>query len=284
MEEVARRVEKGGGKVMMNCKVTGLVTKQGRIVAAKVQDTKSGGTQRVEGEYFFSTMPVRELVAGLQADVPAEVKRIADGLMYRDFMTVGLLFYKLKVQNESDRKTINNVVPDNWIYIQERDVKVGRLQIFNNWSPYMVKDSNTVWLGLEYFVNEGDDLWNMPDEEFAQFAIDELTKIDMIEKEHVLDHTVLRVLKAYPAYFGTYSEFDTVRGYLDSFQNLFLIGRNGMHRYNNQDHSMLTAMTAVDNIVNGRTDKDNIWDVNTEKEYHEAKSDDAETEPAAAAA
>jgi protoporphyrinogen oxidase len=180
--------------------------------------------------------------------------------MYRDFIVVGLLVKKLELQ-----------VPDNWIYIQEPDVKIGRLQIFNNWSQHLVKDRNTVWLGLEYFCNEGDGLWKKSDADFIKFAIDELAKIDIIKKENVLDSTIVRVKKAYPAYFGSYSQFDTIRKFVDKFENLFLIGRNGMHKYNNQDHSMLTAMAAVENIINNVKSKDNIWAVNAEKDYHESK-------------
>ena len=203
--------------------------------------------------------------------VPPDVHEISNGLIYRDFITVGLLLKKLKIKNETNRKTINNIVPDTWIYIQEREVKVGRLQIFNNWSPYMVKDPDTVWIGLEYFCDEGDELWNMTDEEIAHLAVNEFSEIDIIEKENVLDHTVIRVQKTYPAYFGTYDRFDVIRKYTDGFHNLFLIGRNGMHRYNNQDHSMLTAMVAVENIINNVKSKDNIWNVNVEQEYHEEK-------------
>jgi protoporphyrinogen oxidase len=165
---------------------------------------------------------------------------------------------------------VSDIVPDCWIYIQEPDVRIGRLQIFNNWSPYMVKDlENTVWIGLEYFCNEGDDLWQMSDEDFCKFAIDELVKIDIIDKENVLDSVRLKVKKAYPAYFGTYERFDTVREYLDTVENLYCIGRNGQHRYNNMDHSMLTAIEAVRAIKDGNTDKSIVWNVNTEKEYHE---------------
>jgi protoporphyrinogen oxidase len=135
----------------------------------------------------------------------------------------------------------------------------------------MVKDLNKVWIGLEYFCNEGDALWNMKDKNFADFAIGELEKIDIINKKDVVDSTVIKVKKTYPAYFGTYDKFPILRKYTDSFENLFLIGRNGMHRYNNQDHSMLTAMVAVDNISKDIKTKNNVWDVNTEKEYHEAK-------------
>ena len=135
----------------------------------------------------------------------------------------------------------------------------------------MVDDLNNTWIGLEYFCNEGDELWSMSDDDFKALAIDELGRIGIINKDDVLDSCVIKMPKTYPAYFGSYEQFDTIREYTDSFKNLFLIGRNGMHRYNNQDHSMLTAMTAVENIISCRTDKSNIWAVNTEEHYHESK-------------
>jgi protoporphyrinogen oxidase len=175
----------------------------------------------------------------------------------------------MKIENETKSPTINNIVPDNWIYIQEREVKLGRLQIYNNWSPYMVKDSGTVWIGLEYFCNEGDELWKKSDDAFTAFAINELTQIDIIDVNDVLDSIVIRMPKTYPAYFGTYDKFEMIRHFTDKIENLFLIGRNGMHKYNNADHSMLTAMVAVENIINGIKSKNNIWQVNTEEQYHE---------------
>jgi protoporphyrinogen oxidase len=214
-------------------------------------------------------MPIQDLVRGLDADVPENVSEVADGLMYRDFITVGLLLNKLKIKNKDHP---SGLIPDNWIYIQEPEVFAGRLQIFNNWSPYLVADPAKVWLGVEFFCNEGDDLWRRSDEEIIRLAIAELHKIDIIDRADVVDSTLARMPKTYPAYFGTYSRINEVRQFLDGFANLFLIGRNGMHRYNNQDHSMLTAMVAVDNIVAGVTDKANIWAVNTEEEYHETKA------------
>ena len=135
----------------------------------------------------------------------------------------------------------------------------------------MVSERENVWIGLEYFCQEDDELWSKPDQKFIQFAIDELVQIDVISKEDVLDATILRVPKTYPAYFGTYNRFDELRSFTDSIQNLFMVGRNGMHRYNNADHSMLTAMVAVENIQHGIKTKENLWDVNTEQEYHESK-------------
>jgi protoporphyrinogen oxidase len=216
-------------------------------------------------------MPVKDLINAMGNKVPAVVKRVGEGLQYRDFITVGLLLNKLKIKNETSIFTLYGLVPDNWIYIQERDVKVGRLQIFNNWSPYMVADIEKVWIGLEYFCNEGDELWEMSDAEFIQFAINELHSIDIIDKTEVIDSTIIRMPKTYPAYFGTYSQFNVIRDFTDKFENLFLVGRNGMHKYNNQDHSMLTAIKAVNNIISGDKSKDNIWNINAEEEYHEEK-------------
>ncbi len=270
-QEVARRVVERGGEIRFGQEVVRLYTEGERVVAVDVRDVRSGTRTRHEGDVFFSTMPVRELVRALDAPVPEDVARIASGLVYRDFITVGLLLKKLKVRGEARPGMPEGLVPDNWIYVQERDVRVGRLQIFNNWSPYMVRDPSTVWIGLEYFCNEGDELWSMPDDELARFAANELARIDVIDPEDVLDRVVLRMPKTYPAYTGTYEQFDRVRSYLDRYENLFLIGRNGMHRYNNQDHSMLTAMTAVENVRDGIVSKDNIWAVNTEDEYHEER-------------
>jgi len=216
-------------------------------------------------------MTVSELVQALNPPPPPEVTAVGSGLMYRDFITVGLLLNRLQLRENSGEP-----LRDNWIYIQEPDVLVGRMQIFNNWSPYMVSDPEKVWVGLEYFCCETDELWRKSNKEMTELAAAELEKLGIISRRDVLDSTVIRVEKAYPAYFGSYDQFHVIQDYLDHFDNLFLVGRNGMHKYNNQDHSMLTAMTAVDNIVAGRRDKSNIWAVNTESEYHETKQDTAE--------
>jgi protoporphyrinogen oxidase len=233
-------------------------------------DAETGEETVHEGDYFFSTMPVQELVRALRTvEVPEHVRQVSEGLVYRDFITVGLLLRDMKLKEKvAGRWT---TVRDNWIYIQEPDVHVGRLQIFNNWSPFMVRDPSKVWIGLEYFCNEGDPLWRRTDAELGALAQEELKRMNIIDDGVVEDIVVVRQEKTYPAYFGTYDRFQEVREYLDGFENLFLIGRNGMHKYNNQDHSMLTAMTAVENIVNGITDKSNLWNINTEVEYHEEK-------------
>ncbi len=271
-EHVAGQIRQRGGEIRMGQTVERLFTDGRRITAVGVRDA-AGQEGRVTADWFLSSMPVQDLVRGLDAGVPAEVREVAEGLMYRDFITVGLLLRGLRVVagGRSGPSGPPGLIPDNWIYIQERDVRVGRLQVFNNWSPYMVADPRTCWLGLEYFCQIGDDLWSLSDGPFADFAADELAKIGIIDRRDVLDAVVIRQPKTYPAYFGSYDRFDVVRRFLDGFENLFLIGRNGMHRYNNQDHSILTAMAAVENIRDGRGRKDNIWDVNVEQEYHEER-------------
>lgn len=234
---------------------------------------EDGQVKHLKADIVISTTSVQELIRKMGEMAPEEVRKVADGLVYRDFMTVGLLLDRLKLRSKVMNTTVgeSGVVPDNWIYVQEADVKVGRLQIFNNWSPYLVKDRNKVWVGMEYFVNEGDELWNMEDEDFCTFAESELEKIGVIEKEAVVDHVVFRIAKAYPAYLGSYREFSTIRNWTDSIGNLYLVGRNGMHRYNNMDHSMLSAMEAVRSITEGDSGRERLWNINAEKEYHESK-------------
>jgi protoporphyrinogen oxidase len=265
-EEVARHVSEKGGEILTGWSVRAIHTSGDQVIAVTAFNAGTGEERRIEGDLFFSTMAVKDLVGGLDAAIPGPIREIGERLEYRDFITVGLLADRLKV-HEPD----GSLIRDNWIYIQEPDVLVGRMQIFNNWSPHMVADPSKVWIGLEYFCFEGDSLWLRSDLELAELAQVELEKIGIIERSAVRDSTVIRMIKTYPAYFGAYARFSELRQYLDRFSNLYLLGRNGMHRYNNQDHSMLTAMVAVDNIVQGIASKDNIWSVNTEEEYHEEK-------------
>ena len=271
-ELVAEEVRQKGGEVRMRAEVVKIHVHDGKVTGVDYRQPE-GTLEHVPCDYPLSTMPIKDLTAALTGmDVPADVQRIARELPYRDFITVGLCVKKLKIQNRTKIKTWQGRVPDTWIYVQERDVKVGRLQIFNNWSPYLVKDyENTMWIGLEYFCTEGDELWQMEREAFIQMAIDEMVKIDILAREDVVDACQVKIKKAYPAYFGTYYELDTVKKFLDSIENLYCLGRNGQHRYNNMDHSMLSAMECVRNLKAGITTKDNIWAVNTEKEYHEGK-------------
>lgn len=272
-ERVADLVEvKSGSKVRMQEEVVEVHWKDQVIQGVSIRNNVSNEIYFQECDYFFSTMPIRELIKVMNPKVPPKVQEVAAGLLYRDFLTVGLLLKKLVIKdNPKLPASRENLVKDNWIYIQEREVRVGRLQIFNNWSPYMVADPEHIWIGMEYFCNEGDDLWEMEDELLKQFAIKELASIEIIEEADVLDATVLRMEKAYPAYFGTYDQMSVIRDFIDPIENMFLIGRNGLHRYNNSDHSMLTAMVAVDQIVDGKINKSIIWDINTEQDYHEEK-------------
>ena len=264
-EHVAERVTAMGGEIHLGWTVVGVEVEAARVTAVEAVNA-AGERRRFAGDYFLSTMPIRDLVRALQAEVPANVQQVSEGLQYRDFITVGVLANRLDV-TESDK----TLIKDTWIYIQEPDVLLGRLQIFNNWSPYMISDPTKVWIGLEYFCYESDPLWSMPDEELKRFAAGELEKIGILSTGQVLDAHVVRVPKTYPAYFGTYDRFSELRQWIDRFENLFLVGRNGMHKYNNQDHSMLTAMAVVDGIATGYVNKQAIWEINSEQEYHEEK-------------
>ena len=269
-EQTAKSIEETGrGRIIKGARVVSVITGENAAFVKGVRYEKGDQIFEETGDIVISSMPLKDLVEGMEG-VPEEIRHIASGLPYRDYMTVGLLLKKLKLKNLTKEKTVNDIIPDNWVYVHDRRVKMGRIQIYNNWSPYLVKDINTVWTGLEYFCNEGDALWNMEDEKFTEMAIDEMITMGAIEsRQDVLDSHVERVKKAYPAYFDTYSEIDRLRDYLNSFGNLYCIGRNGQHRYNNIDHSMCTAFETVDNIISGRSDKSNIWSVNTEQAYHE---------------
>lgn len=265
-EIMADEVRAKGGEVRLNNAVKTIETQDGRAIAVI---TEQG--ERIACDALFSSMPIKDLVAALP-NAPETVREIASALPYRDFITVGLLVDHLAIRNQTKIKTLNALVPDTWIYVQERDVRIGRLQIFNNWSPYMVDDpSKHVWIGLEYFCTEGDAMWSQSDKDFTEFAVQELRKIDILGPDTpILDSVRLRVKKAYPAYFGSYARFDEVRTWLDAIPNLWCIGRNGQHRYNNMDHSMLCGIEAVNSLLNS-TPKSAVWAVNTEEEYHESK-------------
>ncbi|MBV9296476.1 MAG: NAD(P)/FAD-dependent oxidoreductase [Acidobacteriaceae bacterium] len=275
-EEVSGMVRNLGGQILIHWNVEEIERTDTRITAVIARHTQTGETRCFRGDYFFSTMPVKELIADMNPPAPRSVSEISDGLMYRDFITVGVLCERIKLRESS-----GELVQDNWIYIQEPDVLVGRLQIFNNWSPFMVAQSGKIWIGLEYFCNDTDALWHKTDAEMIALAQSELASMNILETQDVEDATVIRMPKTYPAYFGSYDRFPEVISWVNQFDNLFLVGRNGMHKYNNQDHSMLTAMTAVDNIIENVRSRDNLWALNTEQEYHEEKRQApvAKTEP-----
>ncbi|MBR3161224.1 MAG: NAD(P)/FAD-dependent oxidoreductase [Bacilli bacterium] len=267
-ELVADKVIDKKGVIIKNAKVIKICRNSKRI--SGVVYLKDGKEIFLKGDYIISSMPIKDLVVGMEK-VPKKIMDIACGLPYRDYMTVGVLLDKLNLNNKTGIRTIGNIIPDNWVYVHNKDVKMGRFQIYNNWSPYLVDDiENTVWMGLEYFCNENDQMWSMTDDEFAEMAINELLEMNLIDNtSNVLDYHVERVKKAYPAYFDTYSQIDELIEYLNAIPNLYCVGRNGQHRYNNIDHSMCTSFEAVKNILFNISDKSNIWNVNTEREYHE---------------
>lgn len=270
-ETVASEIKNMGGEILLNHRAVQIRTENG-LVKEIVCET-SGKTVSFEADYMISSMPVKDLVGDMN-DVPREISEIAAGLPYRDFVTIGILVDRINLRNETKLKTLNNIIPDCWIYVQDTGVKLGRIQIFNNWSPYMLQDpEHSLWIGLEYFCREGDEYWSMPEKEWKTFAVSELIKMGILDHDQTIrDYHVEKVRKAYPAYFDTYEHMDKVTDYLNSFENLYCIGRNGQHRYNNMDHSMVTAFEAVKHLLAGQPgDKKAIWNVNTEKEYHEEK-------------
>ena len=270
-ETVARSIIELGGELHLNTCLQSLgVNSQNIAGTATLIDTVTAEETTLEADYFFSTMPVKELMQKMTGiPIPPDVQRIAGALQYRDFLIVGILVRSLSVK---DDQHASGSITDNWIYIQDNQVKAGRIQIFNNWSPFMVQDADTVWLGVEYFCDETDAFWQQPDAAIIESAIKEMQHIGMLQADQVLDAVVVKVEKAYPSYFGSYSEFDTVKSFLMTIENLYPVGRNGMHRYNNSDHSMLTAMAAVDHIISVGTSKERIWEINTDDAYHEKKA------------
>jgi protoporphyrinogen oxidase len=253
-ERVTDIVREGGGEVELESDVTKIHWSGNKVTAVEV--TAGGSTRTVEGDHFVSTMPVRELIEKLDPPPPEEVLEAGRGLKYRDFLTVALVI---------DRA---DVFTDNWIYVHDESVKVGRLQNFKNWSPEMVPDPSKTCIGLEYFCFEGDNLWETSDDDLVELASIELAKLGIVERDEIEDGAVARMPKAYPVYDEHYAEYlDKVRDFTNSLDNLYLVGRNGMHRYNNQDHSMLSAMLACENIQGASND---IWSINEEGEYHEA--------------
>ena len=273
-ETVAKKILDMGGELYMEASAEKIYETGDGIYHIKVVGT-DGMEKEFTADYVVSSMPLQDLAKAIP-DVPRKIKQIAQGLQYRDFVTMGLLVDKLALKNETAIKTMQDQVPDNWIYVQDHDVKVGRIQIFNNWSPYMVQDpEHTVWIGLEYFCNEGDDIWEMPEHQFIRLVKDELERMGVIDSDtKILDFHKEKAEKAYPCYFGTYQSLGKLRRYLDQYKGLICIGRNGQHRYNNMDHSMKTGMLAADYILDGTHNcdlKEAVWNVNTEEVYHEKK-------------
>lgn len=272
-EELAKKIEELGGIIHKNCKVNTIYAENNSIKC--IEYICNGTNSKESCDILISSMPIKDLIHGfVDNNITKDIRRIAEGLPYRDFITIGLNLSKLNLKNQTNIKTLGNIIPDCWLYIQDTSVKMCRIQIFNNWSSYLVeKPEENIWIGVEYVCSENDDIWKMKEEDFKNFAINELISIDLIEKEDVKDYHIEKVHKAYPSYFDTYSEIDKLISFINKYDNLYCIGRNGQHRYNNMDHSMLTAIETVRNIKNNINNKENIWKINSEKQYHEKKGE-----------
>ena len=262
-EKVAEVVQENGSQLKMKASVEKIFWNESGITSVEIKNA-DGKTEVIEGTDFISSMPIRELIRKMSPAVPQEVLDAANNLGYRDFLTVALVIDKA------------DLFQDNWIYIHDSAVKVGRIQNFKNWSPKMVPDASKTCLGLEYFCFKGDDLWEMADEDLIKLGTKELAELELVNEADVIDGSVVRMPKAYPIYDSIYGEMlQIIRNFLDNLGNLYLVGRNGMHKYNNQDHSMLTAMLSVKNILGANYD---VWEVNVEQEYHEEIKADEKSE------
>jgi len=286
-ELLAEKVQKAGGEILLNSAVTEIKAPSGHITEIKTANGKIYANPKA----VFSTMPIKDLINSIKEGSPDnDTAKIAAGLAYRDYTCVSLIVPKLKIKNETKYKTVNGLIPDNWIYLQDPGIKAGRLQIFNNWSPYLPGKEGSVLIALEYYMQEGDNDWNMSDAEFIELAKKDAEKIGFIDASSVEDAVRVREKKVYPAYSGTYAKFEKVKKYLDGIDNLYCMGRNGQHRYNNMDHSILTAFEAVKLFIksnktamNGKDkkslaensiiDKSSLWAINTKQEYHEDKTE-----------
>lgn len=273
-EEMAKKIEEMGGQIILNAKVTNIQIKNQAI--STITYKKNNKTVTIDSDICISSMPIKDLINSFIGNhTPKKILEISNNLPYREFMSVGLIVDELQLKNNTKVQTLMNIIPDSWIYVQEKEVKMGRLQIFNNWSPYLFKNKediqNKVFISLEYFCSEHDQYWNMSDSEFIEFATKEAIQIGLIKKDSVEDAIRIKIPKAYPAYFGSYKQIDEVIQYLNTINNLYCIGRNGQHRYNNMDHSMLTGIKTAENILKNKKSKKNIWNVNTESKYHEKK-------------
>ena len=266
--EMAAVIKERGGEIRLNSKVVGFELDENKIVSVKIED--ENGTYDLSADYFISSMPVKELIQGIKS-VPDNVKEIAEGLPYRDYQLVSFRVKDFNLKNSTDWATINNICPDSWIYIQDRNVNVGRIYIPKNFSPYMCENIDDTLICMEYFCDKGDKLWNMSDEEIYKYGAEELVKINALKSAEDIEKSYrFKIEKAYPAYFYTYKDFDKIKDFINSIDNLYLIGRNGQHKYNNMDHSVLSGILCSESIAKN-IDKQALWDVNTEQSYQETK-------------
>ncbi len=271
-DEIAKILKKRGVKIITGVDIKSIDIENEKVKKISFYDRMTETFLNIDVDFLVSSAAIKDSIL-LFNKVPNEIRSFAYSLSYRDFMTAGLLFKKMKLKNTTNEKTINDIIPDNWIYLQDKDVVSARLQIFNNWSPYLVKDLTNVWVGFEFFCNEGDELWNLKDNEIIKIAIEDGEKTQIFSPEDFIGGTVIRISKAYPAYFGEgYENLSKIKDYLNSIKNFYPIGRNGMHRYNNMDHSFLSGLVASDLIKESSYDKQKIWQINTESEYLEEKN------------
>lgn len=282
-DEVARRVEVRGGRVLRRHEVLGIRSEGSRVTAVEVLDRRRGARTVLDADWVISSMPIPSLVRALAPAPPAAVREVAAGLRFRAFFTVGVLLSRLRPLDRSTQAPPAFLPPDTWLYVQEPGLRMGRIQLYNNWSPYLVADPDTIWLGLEYFCSEGDELWRRSDAGLTEIAVGELAAIGLADRRSVLSTTVVRQPKAYPSYTGEYRRLGVVRAFLDGLHNLLPVGRNGMHRYNNQDHSMLAAMEAVACIARGGVGRDTMWAVNADDRSLETAASRHETAGAGSA-
>ena len=252
-EAVEEIIHKEGSEVCLGTAVKKILWDKDKVEAIEAEH--NGRKKIIRGTHFISSMPIQQLIRMLQPAPPEEVQKAAQSLRYRDFLTVAIIVDKA------------DIFPDNWIYVHDPTVRLGRIQNFKNWSPHMVPDQNKTCLGLEYFCFEGDELWSMSDKELIDLGKRELERLELLQECDVEDGFVVRMPKSYPMYQGNYREsLQLLRRFFEKLSNFQVVGRNGMHRYNNQDHSMLTSMLAVENIFGAEHD---LWGVNVGQEYHE---------------
>ena len=270
-ETMADEITRKGCEIILNSEVVNIVKTDDKITSIKVKNTKTGETREIFGDMFVSSMPVKDLITGMN-DVPDDIYEIAKNLSYRDYILVNYLVNKINLKNNTDCPTVNNIAPDSWIYLQDDGVKAGRLDIMNNFSPYIIKNwKNDVVINLEYFCNENDDFWNMSDKDITEFGLRELKNLNVTDCSDIKTSKVIRIKKAYPSYFGSYEKFSEIKEYINKLDNLYCIGRNGQHKYNNMDHSVLSGIIAS-RVILQNLDKNLLWDVNTDSEYQETKS------------
>lgn len=269
-EEMAKVIKEKGGSIITEEEIISVDIKDKIVKKITGKNKVTKETKMYEGDYFLSSLPIKDLI-NISNGVSKEIYEIASNLVYRDFILIALIYNKLKLKNKTKIRTKNNIIPDHWIYVQDNKVKMGRIDLFNNFSPWLLKDKNKVLIAAEYFCNENDSIWSKSDEELISMAKKEFSNLKIADDAEFVDAYIHKQKKAYPAYFGSYNRFAEIKSYLNSISNLYMIGRNGQHRYNNMDHSMLTGIKAVEDIISGEKNKASLWEINAEDKYHEKK-------------